>query len=111
MNGQVEKSRVAPTPAVSAGIVILTGPEFPSGRAKRIKALLPLGFDSSHPPWRALRRSKSLAPAVRQIHTAISTLEIGSNPAETGYVNRNVDPRFTEAYNTMIYKEINHKKD
>jgi hypothetical protein len=36
---------------------------------------------------------------------------VASNPATTGYINRNVDPRFTEPYNTMIYKEINRQKD
>jgi hypothetical protein len=51
------------------------------------------------------------ADGLADSHMAIFALEMGSFPAETGYVNRNVDPRFTEPHNTMIYKEINHKKD
>jgi hypothetical protein len=83
--------------------VILIGPSSREG-GQGINVLLPSGLDSPYPPWRARHRSISHA-------AAIFALEVALNPATTGYVNRNVDPRFTEPYNTMIYKEINRKKD
>jgi len=66
---------------------------------------LPSGLDS---PSLSDERSRT-----GQYHraTPFFALEVASNPATTGYINRNVDPRFTEPYNTMIYKEINRQKD
>jgi hypothetical protein len=59
--------------------------------------------------FRPLQRGAVLLGSSPQ--TAIFTRGIGPHPAAAAYVNRNVDPRLTEPYNTMIYKQINRRKD